>query len=126
MDQDDKELNEVLSSNESVVRAFNISAVSESGEATLGEAPSITVKVPEALKDMETVKVLIKENGAYSVRLLNVSDDGYVTIEGVINISAFAFVKEESSDGWLLLLLIGAAVLIVIVSATVFVLRKRG
>ena len=75
---------------------------------------------------METVKVLIKENGAYSVRLLNVSDDGYVTIEGVINISAFAFVKEESSDGWLLLLLIGAAVLIVIVSATVFVLRKRG
>lgn len=126
MDQDDKELNKVLSSNESVVRAFNISAVSESGEATLGEAPSITVKVPEALKDMETVKVLIKENGAYSVRLLNVSDDGYVTIEGVINISAFAFVKEESSDGWLLLLLIGAAVLIVIVSATVFVLRKRG
>lgn len=126
MDQDDKELNEVLSSNESVVRAFNISAVSESGEATLGEAPSINVKVPEALKDMETVKVLIKENGAYSVRLLNVSDDGYVTIEGVINISAFAFVKEESSDGWLLLLLIGAAVLIVIVSATVFVLRKRG
>ena len=126
MDQDDKELNEVLSSNESVVRAFNISAVSESGEATLGEAPSITVKVPEALKDMETVKILIKENGAYSVRLLNVSDDGYVTIEGVINISAFAFVKEESSDGWLLLLLIGAAVLIVIVSATVFVLRKRG
>ena len=126
MDQDDRELNEVLSSNESVVRAFNISAVSESGEATLGEAPSITVKVPEALKDMETVKVLIKENGAYSVRLLNVSDDGYVTIEGVINISAFAFVKEESSDGWLLLLLIGAAVLIVIVSATVFVLRKRG
>lgn len=126
MDQDDKELNEVLSSNESVVRAFNISAVSESGEATLGEAPSITVKVPEALKDMETVKVLIKENGAYSVRLLNVSDDGYVTIEGVTNISAFAFVKEESSDGWLLLLLIGAAVLIVIVSATVFVLRKRG
>lgn len=126
MDQDDRELNEVLSSNESVVRAFNISAVSESGEATLGEAPSITVKVPEALKDMETVKVLIKENGAYSVRLLNVSDDGYVTIEGVINISAFAFVKEESSDGWLLLLLIGAAALIVIVSATVFVLRKRG
>lgn len=126
MDQDDRELNEVLSSNESVVRAFNISAVSESGEATLGEAPSITVKVPEALKDMETVKVLIKENGAYSVRLLNVSDDGYVTIEGVTNISAFAFVKEESSDGWLLLLLIGAAVLIVIVSATVFVLRKRG
>ena len=126
MDQDDRELNEVLSSNESVVRAFNISAVSESGEATLGEAPSINVKVPEALKDMETVKVLIKENGAYSVRLLNVSDDGYVTIEGVINISAFAFVKEESSDGWLLLLLIGAAVLIVIVSATVFVLRKRG
>lgn len=126
MDQDDKELNEVLSSNESVVRAFNISAVSESGEATLGEAPSITVKVPEALKDMETVKVLIKENGAYSVRLLNVSDDGYVTIEGVTNISAFAFVKEESSDGWLLLLLIGAAVLIVVVSATVFVLRKRG
>ncbi len=126
MDQDDKELNEVLSSNESVVRAFNISAVSESGETTLGEAPSITVKVPEALKDMETVKVLIKENGAYSVRLLNVSDDGYVTIEGVTNISAFAFVKEESSDGWLLLLLIGAAVLIVVVSATVFVLRKRG
>lgn len=126
MDQDDKELNEVLSSNESVVRAFNISAVSESGEATLGEAPSITVKVPEALKDLETVKVLIKENGAYSVRLLNVSDDGYVTIEGVTNISAFAFVKEESSDGWLLLLLIGAAVLIVVVSATVFVLRKRG
>lgn len=126
MDQDDKELNEVLSSNESVVRAFNISAVSESGEATLGEAPSITVKVPEALKDMETVKVLIKENGAYSVRLLNVGDDGYVTIEGVTNISAFAFVKEESSDGWLLLLLIGAAVLIVVVSATVFVLRKRG
>ena len=126
MDQDDKELNEVLSSNESVVRAFNISAVSESGEATLGEAPSITVKVPEALKDLETVKVLIKENGAYSVRLLNVSDGGYVTIEGVTNISAFAFVKEESSDGWLLLLLIGAAVLIVVVSATVFVLRKRG
>ena len=126
MDQDDKELNEVLSSNESVVRAFNISAVSESGEATLGEAPSITVKVPEALKDLETVKVLIKENGAYSVRLLNVGDDGYVTIEGVTNISAFAFVKEESSDGWLLLLLIGAAVLIVVVSATVFVLRKRG
>lgn len=126
MAQDDKELNEVLSSNESVVRAFNISAVSESGEATLGDAPSITVKVPEALKDLDTVKVLIKEDGAYSVRLLNVSDDGYVTIEGVANISAFAFVKEESSDGWLLLLLIGAAVLIVVVSATVFVLKKRG
>ena len=123
--QDDKDLNDVLSSSETVVRAFNITAIADGDLASFGESPSVTVKVPGALAEQDTVKVLVKENGAYSVRILNVSDNGYVTIDNVSDISAFAFVKEEARVNWLLIILLGGAALIITITATVFLLRKR-
>lgn len=121
MDQNDKDLNEVISGNETVVRAFNITTSDESSD----ETTTITVRVPEALKDLETVKVLVKQDGVYSVRMLNV-DNGYVTIESAESVSAFAFVKEETSVNYLMIILIGGAALIIIVSTAMFMLKKRG
>lgn len=123
--QDDKDLNDVLSSSETVVRAFNITVIADGDLASFGESPSVTVKVPGALAEQDNVKVLVKENGAYSVRILNVSDNGYVTIDNVSDISAFAFVKEEARVNWLLIILLGGAALIITITATVFLLRKR-
>lgn len=123
--QDDKDLNDVLSSSETVVRAFNITAIADGDLASFGESPSVTVKVPGALAEQDAVKVLVKENGAYSVRILNVSENGYVTIDNVSDISAFAFVKEEARVNWLLIILLGGAALIITITATVFLLRKR-
>ncbi len=121
MDQNDKDLNEVISGNETIVRAFNITTSDESSD----ETTTITVRVPEALKDLETVKVLVKQDGVYSVRMLNV-DNGYVTIESAESVSAFAFVKEEASVNYLMIILIGGAALIIIVSTVMFMLKKRG
>lgn len=121
MNQNDKDLNEVISGNETVVRAFNITTSDESSD----ETTTITVRVPEALKDLETVKVLVKQDGVYSVRMLNV-DNGYVTIESAESVSAFAFVKEEASVNYLMIILIGGAALIIIVSTVMFMLKKRG
>lgn len=121
MDQNDKDLNEVISGNESIVRAFNITTSDESSD----ETTTITVRVPEALKDLETVKVLVKQDGVYSVRMLNV-DNGYVTIESAESVSAFAFVKEEASVNYLMIILIGGAALIIIVGTVMFMLKKRG
>lgn len=121
MDQNDKDLNEVISGNETIVRAFNITTSDESSD----ETTTITVRVPEALKDLETVKVLVKQDGVYSVRMLNV-DNGYVTIESAESVSAFAFVKEEASVNYLMIILIGGAALIIIVSTAMFMLKKRG
>lgn len=121
MDQNDKDLNEVISGNETIVRAFNITTSDESSD----ETTTITVRVPEALKDLETVKVLVKQDGVYSVRMLNV-DNGYVTIEAAESVSAFAFVKEEASVNYLMIILIGGAALIIIVSTVMFMLKKRG
>ncbi len=123
--QDDKDLNDVLSSSETVVRAFNITVIADGDLASFGESPSVTVKVPGALAEQDAVKVLVKENGAYSVRILNVSENGYVTIDNVSDISAFAFVKEEARVNWLLIILLGGAALIITITATVFLLRKR-
>ena len=89
------------------------------------ETTTITVRVPEALKDLETVKVLVKQDGVYSVRMLNV-DNGYVTIESAESVSAFAFVKEEASVNYLMIILIGGAALIIIVGTVMFMLKKRG
>lgn len=121
MDQNDKDLNEVISGNETIVRAFNITTSDESSD----ETTTITVRVPEALKDLETVKVLVKQDGVYSVRMLNV-DNGYVTIEAAESVSAFAFVKEEAPVNYLMIILIGGAALIIIVSTVMFMLKKRG
>lgn len=121
MDQNDKDLNEVISGNETIVRAFNITTSDESSD----ETTTITVRVPEALKDLETVKVLVKQDGVYSVRILNV-DNGYVTIESAESVSAFAFVKEEASVNYLMIILIGGAELIIIVGTVMFMLKKRG
>lgn len=121
MDQNDKDLNEVISGNETIVRAFNITTSDESSD----ETTTITVRVPEALKDLETVKVLVKQDGVYSVRMLNV-DNGYVTIESAESVSAFAFVKEEAPVNYLMIILIGGAALIIIVSTAMFMLKKRG
>ena len=121
MDQNDKDLNEVISGNETIVRAFNITTSDESSD----ETTTITVRVPEALKDLETVKVLVKQDGVYSVRMLNV-DNGYITIESAESVSAFAFVKEEASVNYLMIILIGGAALIIIVSTVMFMLKKRG
>lgn len=121
MDQNDKDLNEVISGNETIVRAFNITTSDESSD----ETTTITVRVPEALKDLETVKVLVKQDGVYSVRMLNV-DNGYVTIEAAESVSAFAFVKEEASVNYLMIILIGGAALIIIVCTVMFMLKKRG
>ena len=121
MDQNDKDLNEVISGNETIVRAFNITTSDESSD----ETTTITVRVPEALKDLETVKVLVKQDGVYSVRILSV-DNGYVTIESAESVSAFAFVKEEAPVNYLMIILIGGAALIIIVSTVMFMLKKRG
>ena len=126
MPQDDKELNSVLASNETVVRAFSIEVVTSEGGGMLGSEPSVYVKVPDALKDQQQVKVVVKDNGVYSVRILEIDENGYVTISETTEITSFAFVKEESTENWLIILLAGAALLIVVVSATVFMLKKRG
>ena len=119
MDKNDKDLNDVISSNETIVRAFNITTNGDSDEPT-----SITVKVPEALKDLETVKVLVKQDGVYSVRLVGV-ENGYITIDSADTVSAFAFVKEEPETNYLMIILIGGAALILVVSLTVYLLKKK-
>ncbi len=119
MDKNDKDLNDVISSNETIVRAFNITTNGDSDEPT-----SITVKVPEALKDLETVKVLVKQDGVYSVRLVGV-ENGYITIDSADTVSAFAFVKEEPETNYLMIILIGGAALIIVVSLTVYLLKKK-
>lgn len=122
--QNDPGINSVISSSESIVRAYNVQVVDGNGELTTGiNNPSISVKVPTALRDNDTVKVIVKENGNYSVRLLEVRED-YVTIDNAAEVTTVAFISEAESD-YLIYILIGCAALIIIVSTIVFMFRKR-
>ncbi len=122
--KDDQGINSVISSSESIVRAYNVQVVDGNGELTTGiNNPSISVKVPTALRDNDTVKVIVKENGNYSVRLLEVRED-YVTIDNAAEVTTIAFISEAESD-YLIYILIGCAALIIIVSTIVFMFRKR-
>ena len=122
--QNDPGINSVISSSESIVRAYNVQVVDGNGELTTGiNNPSISVKVPTALRDNDTVKVIVKENGNYSVRLLEVRED-YVTIDNAAEVTTIAFISEAESD-YLIYILIGCAALIIIVSTIVFMFRKR-
>lgn len=122
--QNDPGINSVISSSESVVRAYNVQVVDGNGEiTTIVNNPSISVKVPTALRDNDTVKVIVKENGNYSVRLLEVRE-GYVTIDNAADVTTIAFISEAEND-YLIYILIGGAALIILVSTIVFLFRKR-
>lgn len=122
--QNDPGINSVISSSESVVRAYNVQVVDGNGETTtIVNNPSISVKVPSSLKENATVKVIVKEKGNYSVRILDVKE-GYVTIDNAADVTTIAFISEAEND-YLIYILIGGAALIIIVSTIVFMFRKR-
>lgn len=122
--QNDPGINSVISSSESVVRAYNVQVVDGNGEiTTIVNNPSISVKVPSSLKENATVKVIVKEKGNYSVRILDVKE-GYVTIDNAADVTTIAFISEAEND-YLIYILIGGAALIIIVSTIVFLFRKR-
>lgn len=122
--QNDPGINSVISSSESVVRAYNVQMVDGNGEITSSvNNPSISVKVPSALRENDVVKVIVKENGNYSVRLLEVKE-GYVTIDNAADVTTIAFISEADND-YLIYIIIGVAALIIIVSTIVFLFRKR-
>ena len=122
--QNDPGINSVISSSESVVRAYNVQVVDSNGEiTTIVNNPSISVKVPSALRENATVKVIVKESGNYSVRILEVNE-GYVTIDNAANVTTIAFISEADND-YLIYILIGGAALIILVSTIVFMFRKR-
>lgn len=122
--QNDPGINAVISSSESVVRAYNVQVVDGNGEiTTIVNNPSISVKVPSSLKENATVKVIVKEKGNYSVRILDVKE-GYVTIDNASEVTTIAFISEADND-YLIYILIGGAALIILVSTIVFMFRKR-
>lgn len=122
--QNDPGINSVISSSESVVRAYNVQVVDGNGEiTTIVNNPSISVKVPSSLKENATVKVIVKEKGNYSVKILDVKE-GYVTIDNAADVTTIAFISEAEND-YLVYILIGGAALIIIVSTIVFLFRKR-
>ena len=122
--QNDPGINSVISSSESVVRAYNVQVVDSNGEiTTIVNNPSISVKVPSSLKENATVKVIVKEKGNYSVRILDVKE-GYVTIDNASEVTTIAFISEADND-YLIYILIGGAALIILVSTIVFMFRKR-
>lgn len=122
--QNDPGINAVISSSESIVRAYNVQVVDGNGEiTTIVNNPSISVKVPSALRENATVKVIVKENGNYSVRLLEVKE-GYVTIDNAADVTTIAFISEAEND-YLIYILIGGAALIIIITTIVFMFRKR-
>lgn len=122
--QNDPGINSVISSSESVVRAYNVQMVDGNGEITSSvNNPSISVKVPSALRENDVVKVIVKENGNYSVRLLEVKE-GYVTIDNAADVTTIAFISEADND-YLIYIIIGVAALIIILSTIVFLFRKR-
>lgn len=122
--QNDPGINSVISSSESVVRAYNVQVVDGNGDiTTIVNNPSISVKVPSAIRDNSTVKVIVKESGNYSVRILEVNE-GYVTIDNAADVTTIAFISEAEND-YLIYILIGGAALIIIVSTIVFMFRKR-
>lgn len=122
--QNDPGINSVISSSESVVRAYNVQVVDGNGEVTtIVNNPSISVKVPSSLKENATVKVIVKEKGNYSVKILDVKE-GYVTIDNAADVTTIAFISEADND-YLIYILIGCAALIIIVSTIVFMFRKR-
>ena len=122
--QNDPGINAVISSSESVVRAYNVQVVDGNGEiTTIVNNPSISVKVPSSLKENATVKVIVKEKGNYSVKILDVKE-GYVTIDNAADVTTIAFISEAEND-YLIYILIGGAALIILVSTIVFMFRKR-
>lgn len=122
--QNDPGINAVISSSESVVRAYNVQVVDSNGEiTTIVNNPSISVKVPSSLKENATVKVIVKEKGNYSVRILDVKE-GYVTIDNASEVTTIAFISEADND-YLIYILIGGAALIIIITTIVFMFRKR-
>lgn len=122
--QNDPGINSVISSSESVVRAYNVQVVDGNGEiTTIVNNPSISVKVPSSLKENATVKVIVKEKGNYSVKILDVKE-GYVTIDNAADVTTIAFISEAEND-YLIYILIGGAALIIIITTIVFMFRKR-
>ena len=122
--KDDQGINSVISSSESIVRAYNVQVVDGNGDTvTSTDKHKISVKVPSALKDNDSVKVIVKEADSYSVRILEVKE-GYVTIDNAAEVTTIAFISEAESD-YLIYILIGCAALIIIVSTIVFMFRKR-
>ena len=122
--KDDQGINSVISSSESIVRAYNVQVVDGNGDTvTSTDKHKISVKVPSALKDNDSVKVIVKESDSYSVRILEVKE-GYVTIDNAAEVTTIAFISEAESD-YLIYILIGCAALIIIVSTIVFMFRKR-
>lgn len=122
--KDDKGINSVISSSESIVRAYNVQVVDGNGDTvSSADKHQLSVKVPSALKDNASVKVIVKESDSYSVRILEVKE-GYVTIDNASEVTTIAFISEAESD-YLIYILIGCAALIIIVSTIVFMFRKR-
>ncbi len=121
--QDFEDIQAELKSNQKIVRAFTLTTTSDqaSTEVVPGKT-TVTIKVPNALKDEEAVQVMVQEDGVYNLVEVDVID-GYVTLE-VDSLSSFAFIQEESNN-YLLLIIIGVAALIVLGSVMVFLFRKR-
>lgn len=122
--QDDSDMNSVLSSNQTIVGAFSVGTIEQENFSALSETDVLRIKVPSALSDADTIKVVISdENGTCSLNVFEV-EDGYITITAK-NVKAFAFVQEAPMNLTFLYYVFAGVALIVIISLIVFVFRKR-
>ena len=123
IEKDDPTLNENLSSNQKVVRGFTVEIKDDNNELINGTG-TISIKVPSALVEQDTVSLLISRNGVYEVIEVEIEEDGYVTLE-VDNLSTIAFVETTDGSSIIIGVLIGAALLIILGGMAIFMFRKR-
>ena len=123
IEKDDPMLNENLNSNQKIVRGFTVE-IKDNNDELINGTGTISIKVPSALVEQDTVSLLISRNGVYEVIEAEISEDGYVTLE-VDNLSTIAFVETTDGSSIIIGVLIGAALLILLGGMAIFMFRKR-
>ena len=123
IEKDDPTLSENLNSNQKIVRGFNVEIKDDNNELIEGTG-TISIKVPAALIEQDTVSLLISRNGVYEVVEVEIEENGYVTLE-VDNLSTIAFVETTNGSAIIIGVLIGAALLIILGGMAIFIFRKR-
>ncbi len=123
IEKDDPTLSENLNSNQKIVRGFNVEIKDDNDQLIEGTG-TISIKVPAALIEQDTVSLLISRNGVYEVVEVEIEENGYVTLE-VDNLSTIAFVETTNGSAIIIGVLIGAALLIILGGMAIFIFRKR-
>lgn len=123
-DTQDEDLQKFISKQQTVLRSFNLAFVDENGRTLVNETKStMTIDVPAALAESETVSLVVVENGVYKSMKVNV-ENGKVTLEGE-NITNVSFIEEKDTSNILIYIIIGIVALILIGGIATLAFRKR-